>query len=244
MNFQNEVLERFLRYVKINTQSSEASETSPSTAAQLDLSRLLVKELRSMGFEDVVLTDHGVVLATLRSTAKKAVPTIFFCSHVDTSYEVSGAGVKPIVHRKYDGSKIVLPDDTTQVLDTAIYPSLRTVIGHDIVTASGTTLLGADDKAGIAAIMTSMQYLAQHPEIVHGPLRVVFTPDEEIGSGTKYVTKELVGAECGYTVDGDGVASIETENFNAANLLLRVFGKNSHPGYAKEKGMINSIRMK
>src|SRR5213080_1176535 len=199
----SDVLDRFLRYVAFDTQSDEQSTTYPSTEKQLTLLRVLVAELQAMGVHDVTIDEYGYVMATIPSTTSKPnVPTIGFLAHVDTSPEMPGANVKPVVHRAYDGRDVVLPDDPSAVLRLADNPELRDQLGHDIVTASGTTLLGADDKAGVAEIVTAAAYLVAHPEIPHGPVRIAFTPDEEIGRGTKYFDVAGFGAACAYTVDG------------------------------------------
>ena len=237
------VLDRFLRYVKYDTQSSEASTTYPSTDTQLALLRDLVAELRSIGLEDAVIDGHGYVTATIpATTTKRGVPTIGFIAHVDTSPEMPGANVKPIVHRRYDGGDLVLPDDASAVLRPAEIPYLLDQIGHDIVTASGTTLLGADNKAGVAEIVTAAEYLVAHPEIPHGRIRIAFTPDEEVGRGTKYFDVPAFGAECAYTMDGGRRGEIEIESFSADAITVTFHGFNTHPGYAKGR-MLNTIKI-
>jgi len=237
------VLDRFLRYVKYDTQSSEASTTYPSTHTQLVLLRDLVAELRSIGLEDAVIDGHGYVTATIpATTTKRGVPTIGFIAHVDTSPEMPGANVKPIVHRRYDGGDLVLPDDASAVLRPAEIPYLLDQIGHDIVTASGTTLLGADNKAGVAEIVTAAEYLVAHPEIPHGRIRIAFTPDEEVGRGTKYFDVPAFGAECAYTMDGGRRGEIEIESFSADAITVTFHGFNTHPGYAKGR-MLNTIKI-
>ena len=237
------VLDRFLRYVKYDTQSSEASTTYPSTDTQLVLLRDLVAELRSIGLEDAVIDGHGYVTATIpATTTKRGVPTIGFIAHVDTSPEMPGANVKPIVHRRYDGGDLVLPDDASAVLRPAEIPYLLDQIGHDIVTASGTTLLGADNKAGVAEIVTAAEYLVAHPEIPHGRIRIAFTPDEEVGRGTKYFDVPAFGAECAYTMDGGRRGEIEIESFSADAITVTFHGFNTHPGYAKGR-MLNTIKI-
>ncbi|MGB8192737.1 MAG: tripeptide aminopeptidase PepT, partial [Chitinophagaceae bacterium] len=193
------VSERFMRYVQIDTQSDPNSTTQPSTEKQKDLSRLLVQELQQMGISDAHLDEHGYVYATIPSNTSKTTPVVCFCAHVDTSADSSGAGVKPIVHKNYDGSDIVLPDDPSQVISTNEHPYLKKKIGEDIITASGTTLLGADDKAGIAVIMDMAAYLIKHPEVKHGAIKILFTPDEEIGRGVDKVDLKKLGADVGYT---------------------------------------------
>jgi tripeptide aminopeptidase len=230
------VLDRFLHYVQIDTQSDPNSTTQPSTEKQKDLSRVLVTELFEMGILDAHLDEHGYVYATLpANTPKYNVPVICFCSHVDTSPDCSGAGVKPIVHAKWDGSDIVLPDDTTQVLRQSEHPDLQAQIGNDIVTASGTTLLGADNKAGVAEIMDAVQFLIEHPEIKHGTIKILFTPDEEIGRGTAKVDLEKLGAAFGYTIDGESLGTLEDETFSADAVKITIYGVSTHPGFAKGK---------
>lgn len=243
MNERTSCVERFLRYVRIDTQSSETSETYPSTARQLDLSRLLVEELKALGIADAALDEHGYVMATLPATTTKAdVPVIGFIVHVDTSPEMSGAGVKPIVHRNYQGGDIVLPDDPSAVLRPSEIPYLSERIGDDIITASGTTLLGADNKAGVAEIMAAAEYLMAHPEIPHGTIRIGFTPDEEVGAGTKYFDVAKFGAKYAYTMDGGARGEIEYESFSADAMTITFQGRNTHPGYAKGL-MVNAIKV-
>jgi len=237
------VLDRFLRYVQYDTQSDERSRSYPSTPSQLVLLRDLASELRALGIADAAVDEHGYVMATIPpTTAKRGVPAIGFIAHVDTSPEMPGAGVKPIVHRAYDGRDLVLPDDPTAVLRLAEIPALADQIGHDIVTASGTTLLGADDKAGVAEIMTAAAHLAAHPEIPHGAIRIAFTPDEEIGRGTDHFDVERFGASCAYTLDGGTRGEIETESFSADAITATFHGFNTHPGYAKGL-MVNAIKV-
>jgi tripeptide aminopeptidase len=227
------VLDRFLRYVKIDTQSDPQSVSFPSTAKQLDLSNLLVKELQQLGVSDALLDEHGYVYATIPSnSAKINVPVICFCSHVDTSPDVTGFNVKPLVHRNWNGSEIVLPEDPTQVLRIGELHDLENQIGNDIVTASGDTLLGADNKAGVAEIMAAAEYLMSHPEIKHGGIKILFTPDEEVGRGTEKVDIEKLGADFGYTVDGEAVGTMEDETFSADGVQVVIHGVSTHPGYA------------
>jgi tripeptide aminopeptidase len=227
------VLDRFLRYVKIDTQSDPQSISFPSTAKQLDLSNLLVKELQQLGVSDALLDEHGYVYATIPSnSAKTNVPVICFCSHVDTSPDVTGFNVKPLVHRNWNGSDIVLPEDPTQVLRIGEFHDLENQIGNDIVTASGDTLLGADNKAGVAEIMAAAEYLMSHPEIKHGDIKILFTPDEEVGRGTEKVNLEKLGADFGYTVDGEAVGTMEDETFSADGVQVVIHGVSTHPGYA------------
>ncbi|MDQ3488925.1 MAG: peptidase T [Acidobacteriota bacterium] len=236
-------LERFLRYVRIDTRADDSSTACPSTPGQLEMMRLIVAELRQLGLDDVVLDDYGYVMATVpASSPKVGVPVIGFIAHVDTSPEMSGAGVRPIVHRNYDGGDIVLPDDPLMVLRSADIPALAARIGDDIVTASGTTLLGADDKAGVAEIMAAVDYLLRHPEIPHGAIRIGFTPDEEIGRGADHFDVARFGAVCAYTLDGGSRGELEHASFSADLFTVVVKGFNTHPGYAKGK-MVNAIRV-
>lgn len=239
----NDVLERFLRYVRYDTQSDERSTTYPSTGKQLTLLKDLVSELSDIGLHDAAVDEYGYVMATVPSTSAKAgVPTIGFISHVDTSPEMSGASVSPIVHRAYDGRDLVLPDDPTAVLSLSDIPALAEQMGNDIVTASGTTLLGADNKAGVAEIVTAAAFLVQHPEIPHGPIRIAFTPDEEIGRGTLHFDVARFGALCAYTMDGGGRGEVEMESFSADAMTVTFYGFNTHPGYAKGT-MVNAIKV-
>lgn len=237
------VLERFLRYVAIDTQSSESSPTYPSTAGQLSLLRLLAEELRTIGLADVEMDDHGYVCATIpATTGKSTVPVLGFIAHVDTSPEMSGRNVRPIVHHNYQGQDLVLPDDPSAVLRLRDNPALVEQIGHDIVTASGTTLLGADNKAGVAEIVAAAEYLMAHPEIPHGAIRVAFTPDEEIGAGTRFFDVARFGAAYAYTIDGESRGELETESFSADALTVTFHGFNTHPGYAKGR-MVNAVKV-
>ena len=236
------VLERFLRYVRYDTQADEASQTFPSTEKQLVLLRDLAHELRSLGVADAAIDSHGYVTATVPATSSKSgVPVIGFISHVDTSPEVSGAHVKPIVHRNYDGRDLVLPDDPTAVLRMSECAPLADRLGDDIVTASGTTLLGADNKAGVAEIVTAAEYLMAHPEIAHGPVKIAFTPDEEVGRGTKFFDVSAFGAACAYTMDGSTRGDLEIESFSADAMTIAFIGFNTHPGYAKDQ-LVNAIK--
>jgi tripeptide aminopeptidase len=237
------VLDRFLRYVTYDTQSREDSTTYPSTPGQLTLLRDLAAELLAMGITDAAVDQHGYVMATIPATTSKAnVPVIGFIAHVDTSPEMSGAGVRPLVHRAYDGRDVVLPDDPAAVLRMADSPYLGECLGHDIVTASGTTLLGADNKSGVAEIMTAAEFLIAHPEIPHGPIRIAFTPDEEVGHGTKYFDVEKFAAHCAYTMDGGVRGELEYESFSADAITFTFRGFNTHPGYAKGR-MVNAIKL-
>ena len=237
------VLDRFLRYVRYDTQSDEHSTTFPSTDTQLVLLRDLADELRGIGLSDAAMDEYGYVTATIPATSSKPdVPTIGFIAHVDTSPEMSGAHVAPIVHRNYDGRDLVLPDDASAVLRLADNPPLAEQLGHDIVTASGTTLLGADNKAGVAEIVTAAAYLLAHPEIAHGPVRIAFTPDEEVGRGTAHFDVGRFGARCAYTMDGGSRGEVETETFSADAITVTFHGFNTHPGFAKGR-MINAIKI-
>ena len=230
------VVDRFLRYVQIDTQSDPQSATNPSTEKQKELSRVLVQELLDMGIADAELDEWGYVYATIPASTNKAnVPTICFCSHVDTSPDVTGAGVKPIIHHSWNGSDIVLPDDPCQVIRLADHPDLQHQLGNDIITASGTTLLGADNKAGLAEIMDAAQYLLTHPDIKHGRIRLLFTPDEEVGRGTEKVDIAKLGADFGYTIDGEALGTLEDETFSADAVKITIRGVSTHPGFAKGK---------
>lgn len=236
------VAERFMRYVQVDTQSDPDSNTQPSTEKQKDLGRMLVNELKQLGIADAHLDDYGYVYATIPSNSKKEVPVIAFCAHVDTSPDSSGAGVKPIVHRNYDGSDIVLPDDPSQVITTAEHPYLASKIGEDIITASGTTLLGADDKAGVAVIMDMAAYLMSHPNIPHGAIKILFTPDEEIGRGVDKVDLKKLDAVAAYTLDAGERGAFEDETFSADGVTIVFHGVSAHPGYAKDK-LVNAIKV-
>jgi tripeptide aminopeptidase len=242
-NYQHTAAERFMRYVQIDTQSDPASPTQPSTEKQKDLSRILVDELKAIGVTDAELDEHGYVYGTIPATTDKAnVPVLCFCSHVDTAPDCSGAGVQPILHPKWNGQDIVLPDDPTIVISKNDHPYLEQRIGDDIITASGTTLLGADDKAGVAIIMDYANYLLQHPEIKHGKIRILFTPDEEVGRGVNKVDMQKLGADFGYTMDGGERGHLEGENFSADAVTVTFHGVSAHPGYAKGK-LVNAIKI-
>src|SRR5688572_2021456 len=236
------VLDRFLRYVAIDTRSDEASARVPSTPGQLVLLRILVEELRRIGLEDVTLDQHGYVMATIPPTTARVVPVIGFLAHVDTSPEMSGTDVRPLVHDAYDGRDLFLPDDPSMVLRETEIPALAARHGDDIVTASGLTLLGADDKAGVAEIVTAADRLMRHPEIAHGPIRIAFTPDEEIGRGADRFDVQRFGAVCAYTLDGGSRGELEYESFSADAMTVTFRGFNTHPGYAKGR-MVNAIRV-
>jgi tripeptide aminopeptidase len=232
-NYHNTATERFLRYVQIDTQSDPESETYPSTEKQKNLSKLLVAELLEMGIQDAEMDEFGYVYATIESNTEKDVPVICFCSHVDTSPDCSGAGVKPIIHQNYQGQDLVLPDDNSQIIRQIEHPDLAHQLGNDIITASGTTLLGADNKAGLAEIMDAAHYLVNHPAIKHGKIRILFTPDEEIGRGTAKVDMARLGANFGYTIDGETLGSLEDETFSADGARISITGVSQHPGFAK-----------
>ena len=233
---------RFCNYVKIDTQSDPESTTFPSTEKQKDLSRLLVKELLEMGLEDAHLDEFGYVYATLKSNVEGNVPVICFCSHVDTSPDCTGENVKPIIHHNYQGQDIVLPDDHSQVIRPSEHPYLLERIGDDIITASGKTLLGADDKAGVAIIMDYVQHMVNHPELPHGDIKILFTPDEEIGHGVDYVNIEKLGANHGYTLDAGERGCYEDETFSADGATVNFYGISAHPGYAKDK-LVNALKI-
>src|SRR5450432_4619496 len=236
------LVDRFFRYAKIDTQSDPASNTQPSTAKQLDLSRLLLDELKSFGLTDVELDGNGYLYASIPSNSEKAVPVICFCAHVDTSPDCKAGGVIPILHKNYTGEDIVLPDDPEQIIRTSDHPYLLEKIGNDIITASGNTLLGADDKAGITIIMELAWHLMQHPDIKHGKIRVLFTPDEEIGRGVIKLDMKKLGADFGYTLDGPELGSFEEETFSADGMVFKFHGVSAHPGHAKDK-LVNAIKI-
>ena len=236
------VLDRFLRYVAIDTRANEDSKSCPSTPGQLVLMRILAAELNRIGLDDVALDDNGYLMATIPATTTATVPTIGFIAHVDTSPEMSATDVRPLVHPSYDGRDLVLPDDPSAVLRLSEQPDLLSQFGNDIVTASGLTLLGADDKAGVAEIVTAADHLMRHPEIAHGPIRIAFTPDEEIGRGADRFDVQQFGAVCAYTLDGGPRGELEYESFSADAMTLTFKGFNTHPGYAKGR-MVNAIRL-
>jgi len=242
IDFDYTVLERFLRYVTIDTQSDPDSPTTPSTAKQKDLGRLLVAELREVGLADAAMDENGYVYATLPATTERQVPVVCFCSHMDTSPDAPGAGVKPQVLHNYQGGDIALPADPSQVIRATEHPALKDQIGHDIVTADGTTLLGADNKAGLAEIVDAMRFLAAHPEIPHGTLKVLFTPDEEIGRGVDKVDLKRLAADVAYTIDGETAGQVEDETFSADAAVVTVQGVPVHPGFAKG-AMENAIKI-
>lgn len=229
------VTDRFISYAKIDTQSDPTSATCPSTEKQKNLSKLLVEELKAMGIADAELDQHGYVYATIPSNTTKNVPVICFCSHVDTSPDCTGLNVNPVIHKKYNGGDIVLPNDKTQVIKFSEHEALKEQIGNDIITTDGTTLLGADNKAGVAEIMDAAHYLMNHPEVKHGKIRILFTPDEEIGRGADKADVKKLGAEFGYTMDGETLGHIENETFSADMASIIIKGFPTHPGFAKDK---------
>lgn len=237
-----QVTEKFTQYVQIDTQSDANSESFPSTEKQKDLGRLLVDQLREYGIEDAHMDEHGYVFATLASNTTKKVPIICFCAHMDTSPDCSGKNVKPLIHYNYQGKDIILPDDKTQILTQKDHPDLAKQLGNDIITASGTTLLGADNKAGVAEIMDAIRLFLKHPEIKHGDIRILFTPDEEVGRGVEKLDMSKLGADFGYTVDGETLGSIEDETFSADGARITIYGNSIHPGFAKGK-MINALKV-
>lgn len=240
--YNHTVAERFMRYVQIDTQSDPESDTYPSTEKQKELGRLLADELKKMGLKDVHHDKYGYVYATIPSNTAKKVPVICFCSHVDTAPDCSGTKVNPILHKNYNGKDIVLPDDTTQVISKKEYPYLKEHKGYDIITASGLTLLGADDKSGIAIIMDMANYLMANPAIQHGEIKILFTPDEEVGKGTAMLDLKKLGANYAYTLDGGEAGTLEDETFSADGVRITIHGVIAHPGYAKNK-LVNAIKI-
>ena len=232
------VEERFLEYVKIDTKSDTTTGTTPSTKGQLVLADILAKELKEMGLNDVTISEYGYVYATLEKNCNKNIPTIGFIAHMDTAPDYSGEDVNPQIVKNYDGGDIKLNEDT--VLSPKFSPELKNYVGKTLITTDGTTLLGADDKAGIAEIMTAVEYLINHPEIKHGDIKIGFTPDEEIGEGADHFDVKYFGADFAYTLDGGAIGELEYENFHAAGVKVTIKGVNVHPGYAKNK-MVNSI---
>ena len=236
------IAERFMRYVQMDTQSDPDSTSFPSTDKQLNLAKLLVEELKDMGIMHVELDAHGYVMATIPSNTAAQKPVLCFCAHMDTAPDCSGTDVKPILHKNYNGKPLVLPDDHSQIISTDAYPYLKNFIGKDIITASGNTLLGADDKAGVAIIMSFAQYLMQHPEILHGTIKLLFTPDEEVGRGTDFLDLKKLGADYAYTLDGGELGCFEMETFSADYLTMDIHGVIAHPGAAKGV-MQNAIKI-
>lgn len=238
LNYQNKtnsLQTRFIKYVQIDTQSDPLSATIPSTAKQKNLGRLLVEELLAIGITDAHLDEYGYVYATIPANTEKVVPVICFCSHMDTSPDCSGENVKPIIHQNYQGQDLILPDDNTIVLKMNAHPDLKDQIGNDIITASGNTLLGADNKAGLTEIMEAAAFLMENPSVKHGTIKILFTPDEEIGRGVDKVDLVKLGADFAYTVDGETLGSIEDETFSADGAVLTINGVSTHPGFAKDK---------
>ncbi|MBO6516868.1 MAG: peptidase T [Bacteroidia bacterium] len=239
----NKVANRFMRYAQVDTQSDPASTTFPSTAKQLDLSRMLVDELLEIGISDAMMDEFGYVFGTIPSNSDKSnVQTVCFCSHVDTAPDCSGTNVKPILHKNFNGEDIVLPDDPSQVITTSEHPYLLEKIGSDIITASGNTLLGADDKAGVAIIMELARYLTDNSHIPHGDIRILFTPDEEVGRGVDKLEMNRLNANVGYTLDGGPLGSLEGDTFSANAMTITFKGISAHPGYAKGK-MVNAMKV-
>ena len=237
------IADRFMRYVKIDTQSDPTSTAHPTSEEQKDLSKLLLKELFGMGITNATTDEYGYVYATIPSNSdKKNIPPICFCAHVDTAPDCSGTNVKPILHRYYDGADIVLPDDTTQVLRMSDSPYLKNHINSGVITASGNTLLGADDKSGVAAIMEAALFFIQNPAVKHGDIKILFTPDEEVGQGTAKVDMQKLDAQFGYTLDGGEAGSLEDETFSADGAVITISGVITHPGYAKDK-LVNALKV-
>ncbi|WP_025142235.1 peptidase T [Pedobacter jeongneungensis] len=234
-NFNKTLEARFIKYVKIDTQSDPNSPTCPSTLKQKNLGRELVQELLEIGVSDAEMDDNGYVYGTIPSNTDKKLPVIFFCSHMDTSPDSSGENVKPIIHDKYQGQDLILPDDPKIVIKMADHKDLKHQIGNDIITASGTTLLGADNKAGLAEIMEAAAFFMKNPDVKHGTIKVLFTPDEEIGRGVDKADLKKLGADFGYTIDGETLGSIEDETFSADGAALKIYGVSTHPGFAKGK---------
>lgn len=241
-NYKHTVEDRFIKYAKIDTTADPESTTFPSSMKQKDLAKVLVDELNNIGVSNVEMDEWGYVFGTIPANIDKKVPTICFCSHLDTAPDCSGTNVKPIVHRNWDGSDMVLPDDNSQVITTTKHPYLKEKIGDDIITASGLTLLGADDKAGVACIMDFVNYCMSNPDYKHGEIRILFTPDEEVGRGVDHLDMKKVNADYGYTLDGGELGSIEDESFSADAVTIKITGVSAHPGYAKNK-LVHSIKV-
>ena len=237
------VADRFIKYAKIDTQSDPNSSSFPSTEKQKDLGKVLVQELIEIGIVDAEMDEWGYVYATIHATVgAENVPTVCFCAHMDTAPDCSGKNVKPIVHKNYDGAPIVLPDDNSQIITTERHPYLKSKIGDDIITASGLTLLGADDKAGVACIMDFAHFIVNNPTISHGKIRILFTPDEEVGRGVEHIDMQRLNANFGYTLDGGAIGSIEDESFSADAVEVIIHGISAHPGYAKNK-LVNALKI-
>ncbi|TAL46631.1 MAG: peptidase T [Chitinophagaceae bacterium] len=241
-NYRFTAAERFFRYVRVDTQSDPLSKSNPSTEKQKDLSRILVEELKQMNIKDAHMDEWGYVYATIPSNTTKKVPVICFCAHVDTASDCSGTNVKPVVHNNYKGQDIILPDDSSQVLRMKDFPYLETQMGNDIITASGKTLLGSDDKAGVAEIMDMVNFFMTDKNIKHGEIKILFTPDEEVGRGTEKLDIKKLGADFGYTLDGGDAGSLEDETFSADAVQVIIHGVITHPGYAKDK-MVNAMKI-
>jgi tripeptide aminopeptidase len=240
--YKHTVAERLMKYVQVDTEADPNSTTFPSSMKQKDLAKILVGELKEIGVTDAEMDEWGYVYATIPSNSKKKVPTICFCSHIDTAPDCSGKNVKPILHKQYNGQPITLPDDKSQVITVEKHPYLKEKIGDDIITASGLTLLGADDKAGLACIMDFAKFLTENKDVPHGKIRILFTPDEEVGHGVDHVDMKRLGADYGYTLDGGILGSIEDESFSADAVEIEISGIPAHPGYAKNK-MVNAIKV-
>ncbi|MBM3416265.1 MAG: peptidase T [Bacteroidetes bacterium] len=241
-NYRFTAAERFMKYVRIDTQSDPQSTSYPTTEKQKDLAKVLVDELKQTGMADAHMDEWGYVYATISSNTNKKVPVVCFCAHMDTAPDCSGTNVKPLLHKNYQGQDIVLPDDPSQVIRMNAYPYLQTQIGNDIITASGTTLLGSDDKAGVAGIMDLANFLVTHPHVKHGEIKILFTPDEEVGKGTAKVDMKKLAADFGYTLDSGDAGSLEDETFSADAVQVIIHGVSAHPGYAKDK-MINAMKI-
>jgi len=241
-DYPSSLVDRFFRYAQIDTQSNPDSESQPSTAKQLNLSRLLFEELNLLGLNDVELDENGYLYATIPSNTEKSVPVICLCAHVDTSPDCKASEVKPLLHKNYSGGDIVLPDDPEQIIRTSEHPYLLEKVGQDIITASGQTLLGADDKAGVAIIMELASWMQQHPGEKHGKIRILFTPDEEIGRGVNKLNMKKLGADFGYTLDGPELGSFEEETFSADSMQFTFHGVSAHPGHAKDK-LVNAVKI-
>lgn len=236
------VSSRLMKYVQIDTEADPNSTSFPTSMKQKDLGKVLVQELKDIGITDAEMDQYGYVFATIPSNTNKKVPTICFCAHMDTAPDCSGKDVKPILHKNYDGNPITLPDDTSQIITTDRHPYLKEKIGDDIITASGLTLLGADDKAGITCIMDFAEHLMQDDTIKHGDIRILFTPDEEVGRGVDYLDMNKLNADYGYTLDGGVLGSIEDESFSADGVTIKIQGVSAHPGYAKNK-LVNALKI-
>lgn len=242
-NYKHTVADRLMRYVQIDTTADPNSKTFPSTEIQKNLGKLLVEELKALDVKDAEMDEFGYVFGTIKSNVdKESIPTVCFCAHMDTAPDVTGKDVKPILHKNYDGKPITLPDDNTQVITVEKHPYLKEKIGDDIITASGKTLLGADDKAGVACIMDFVQFLKENPSVKHGNIRILFTPDEEVGRGVDHLDMEKLNADYGYTLDGGVLGSIEDESFSADSVKVTIHGISAHPGYAKGK-LINALKI-